>query len=63
MDSLLAVGCQGNVGAACVAAIEGPFRLSMTNDEDSRRRHVGGGNADGGQTDGEEEGEEKSERS
>ena len=43
-DSLLSVGGQGDVSAASMAAIEGPFGLAVADDEDLGRvdrRHAG----------------------
>jgi hypothetical protein len=40
-DSLLAIGRERDVRGACVAAVEGPFRLAVADDEASRRRHDG----------------------
>lgn len=37
---LLAVGCQGDIRRACVAAVERPFGLAVADDEDAGRRHV-----------------------
>ena len=38
-DSFLAVGRQGELRAAGVAAVERPFRLAVADDEDSGGRH------------------------
>ena len=38
-DSLLAVGCEGDVRDAGVAAVERPLRLAVADDEAARRRH------------------------
>lgn len=37
LDSLLSVGRERDVGAACVPAIERPLGLTVTDNEDSRR--------------------------
>lgn len=39
-DALLAVGGEGDIGDAGVAAAEGPFRLAVADDEYSRCGHV-----------------------
>lgn len=41
-DSFLAIRCEGNVARASMAAIEGPFGLAVTDDEDARCCHGGG---------------------
>lgn len=40
-DPLLAVGRQGNVGGARVAAVERPFGFPVADDKDSWSRHCG----------------------
>lgn len=42
-DSFLAVGCEGDIGASCVTAVEGPFGLAVADDEEARRGHGCGG--------------------
>lgn len=37
---LLAVGCEGNIGRSCMAAVERPFGLAVADDEDAGGRHV-----------------------
>ena len=39
-DALLAVGGERDVAAAGVAAVEGPFRLAVADDEAAWGRHV-----------------------
>ena len=39
-DTLLAVGGEGDVGGAGVAAVEGPFGLAVADDEAARGGHV-----------------------
>ena len=39
-DSLLTVGCQGDVRGAGVAAVERPLRLAVADNEAARRRHL-----------------------
>lgn len=40
-DSLLSIGRQGNVAAAGMSAVEGPFSLSVADDEDAGSSHTG----------------------
>ena len=40
-DAALAVGGEGDVGGACVAAVEGPLGFAVADDEDSGSRHGG----------------------
>lgn len=56
-DSLLAVGSEGNIGAARVLSAEGPFCFAVADEEQSRRGHggldvFGGGRAMDGRMDG-----------
>ena len=48
-DALFAIRRQGDVARARVAAVKGPFRLAVTDDEEAWCRHGdGGGGEEGG---------------